>query len=210
MSSKNNGNFGRAALRHHIGLLCTTILRDPKPMPPFRLPRRVSNLLTHHGLTASPASRPHSAAPPRARAKLSAPPPPPPPSSWQAGTSGLPRISGELLHQEPWVVIDCCRGSGSSMNVWKDSLNYQRLRIHISVSWANNSLNKNVMLIYIYIYIYIYIRYIYILYIYIYIYIYIYTIKESNIHSNIFGADKRLENILIKLIKLIKSNLFMA
>ena len=76
MSSKNDGNFGRAALRHHIGLLCTTILRDPKPMPPFRLPRRVSNLLTHHGLMATPASRSHSAAPPRARAKLSARPPP--------------------------------------------------------------------------------------------------------------------------------------
>ena len=49
-----------------------------------------------------------------------------PRSSWQAGTSCLPRISGELLGQEPWVVLDCCRGSGSSMNVWKDSLNYQR------------------------------------------------------------------------------------
>ena len=64
---QNDSNFGRAALRHHIGLLCTTILRDPEPMPPFRLPRCVSNLLTHHGLTASPASRPHTAAPPRAR-----------------------------------------------------------------------------------------------------------------------------------------------
>ena len=72
---QNDSNFGRAALRHHICLLCTTILRDPEPMPPFRLPRRVSNLLTHHGLTASPASRPHTAAPPRARASLSAHPP---------------------------------------------------------------------------------------------------------------------------------------
>ena len=49
---QNDSNFGRAALRRHIGLLCTTILRDPEPMPPFRLPRRVSNLLTHHLIMA--------------------------------------------------------------------------------------------------------------------------------------------------------------
>ena len=106
-----------------------------------------------------------------------------PPSSWQAGKSCLPRISGELLGQEPWVVLDCCRGSGSSMNVWKDSLNIiSGLRIHIWVCWANNSLTNNIVLIYIFIYMYT-------------------TIKENSIYSNIFGADKRLESILIKLIK---------
>ena len=71
------------------------------------------------------------------------------PSSWQADKSCLPRIPGELLSQQPWVVLDCCPGSGSSMNVWNDSLNYQWLRIHTSdYQWGNNSLTKNVMLIY--------------------------------------------------------------
>ena len=98
-----------------------------------------------------------------------------PPSSWLADKSCLPRTSGELRGQQPGVVLDCCRGSGS----------YTRLRIHTSVWWGNNSLTNNVMLIYT-------------------------TIKENNTNVYtliLFGADKRLESILIKLIK---SNLFMA
>ena len=120
---QNDGNSGRAALRHHIGLLCTTILRGPEPMPPFRLLRRVSNLLTHHGRCAAQGP---------SLAVCS------PPSSWLADKSCLPRISGELRGQQPGVVLDCCRGSGS----------YTWLRIHTSVWWGNNSLTNNVMLIY--------------------------------------------------------------
>ena len=112
---QNDSNFGRAALRRHIGLLCMTILRDPEPMPPFRLPRRVSNLLTHHGLTASPASRPHTAAPPRGRASLSAHPPQQlasrqvlsPQDIWRAARSGA--LSGAWLLSRIWFIYECLK-----------------------------------------------------------------------------------------------------
>ena len=161
-------------LRHHIGLLCTTILRDPEPMPPFRLPRRVSNLLTHHGLTASPASRPHTAAPPRARASLSAHPAA---AGKQARLVSPGYLESCSVRSPEWcliVVADLVHLWMSEKTHWIIS----GLRIHIWVCWANNSLTNNIVLIYIYT-----------------------TIKETSIYSNIFGADKRLESILIKLIK---------
>ena len=67
--------------------------------------------LTHHGPMASPASWPHSAARPMARVYLSACSPR---GQW-ACRGYFPSISGELLNQQRWAVLDCGRGSGSSI-----------------------------------------------------------------------------------------------
>ena len=75
--------------------------------------KNITHLLTHHGPATSPASWPHSAARPMAQVYLSACSPR---SQW-ACRGYFPRISGELLSQQCWAVLDCGCWSGSSITI---------------------------------------------------------------------------------------------
>ena len=128
------------------------LARTPSLCHPFRLPRCVSNLLTHHGLTAWPASRPHTACAAQGpRLAVCSPP-----SSWQAGLSPQDiwraarpgALSGAWLLSRIWFIYECLKRLTELPAVCVYTYEFAERIIHLPITYCW----------YIYIYIYMYIQ----------------------------------------------------